>query len=74
MPIGITLFLIVREEQQNDTHIFSVLPSARYHLIHKETRFPVVFANLCYYKFARIKTKVIKYCTTIPYILYRTIW
>ena len=43
MPMIITLVLIVHKEPQNDTCIF---PSAGYHLICKETCFPL---NMCFY-------------------------
>ena len=70
MPIGITLILIVYNEQQFDVQILNILLIARYHPIHKETCFLVVIVNLCYYKFASIKNKVNKmlYYNSIHFI------
>ena len=70
MPIGITLILIVYNEQQFDVRILNLLLIARYHLIGKETYFLVVIANLCYYKFASIKNEINKmlYYNSIHFI------
>ena len=70
MPIGITLILIVYNEQQFDVQILNILLIARYHPIRKETCFLVVIVNPCYYKFVSIKNEVNKilYYNSIHFI------
>ena len=70
MPIGITLILIVYNEQQFDKRILNILLIARYYPIRKETCFIVIIANPCYYKFASINNEINKmlYYNSIHFI------